>query len=99
MSYDTLHQNLVNYFKHYKVKIRVVNIFRNTFATLFIKNGGDIYRLKILLGHSNIKTTERYVNLLPLDFSEDLLKYNPLDVLSKDNKKLKIGRKSRKGGK
>ncbi len=99
MSYDTLHQNLVNYFKHCKVKMRGVNAFRNTFATLFIKNGGDIYRLKILLTHSNIKTTERYVNLLPLDFSEDLLKYNPLDVLSKDNKKLKIDRKSRKGGK
>jgi len=99
MSYDTLHQNLVNYFKHCKVKMRGVNTFRNTFATLFIKNGGDIYRLKILLAHSNIKTTERYVNLLPLDFSEDLLKYNPLDVLSKDNKKLKIDRKSRKGGK
>lgn len=46
MSYDTLHQNLANYFKHCKVKMRGVNTFRNTFATLFIKNGGDIYRLK-----------------------------------------------------
>jgi len=99
MSYDTLHENLVNYFKHCKVKMRGVNTFRNTFATLFIKNGGDIYSLKILLAHSNIKTTERYANLLPLDFSDDLLKYNPLDVLSKDNKKIKINRKSRKAGK
>ena len=81
MSYDTLHQNLTNYFKHCKVKMRGVNTFRNTFATMFIKNGGDIYRLKILLNHSNIKTTERYVNLLPVDFKDDLLQFNPLDTL------------------
>lgn len=92
MNYDTLHQNLCNYFRHTKVKMRGVNTFRNTFATMFIKNGGDIYRLKILLGHSNIKTTERYVNLLPLEFKEDLLKYNPLDILSNNNKKLKMNR-------
>lgn len=85
MSYDTLHENLVNYFKHCKVKMRGVNTFRNTFATMFIKNGGDIYRLKLLLNHSNIKTTERYVNLLPIDFKDDLLKYNPLDLLNKNN--------------
>lgn len=90
MSYDTLHQNLVNYFKHCKVKMRGVNTFRNTFATMFIGNGGDIYRLKLLLNHSNIKTTERYVNLLPLDFKEDLLQYNPLDTLQAANKRSRI---------
>ena len=96
MSYDTLHQNLANYFKHCKVKMRGVNTFRNTFATMFIRNGGDIYRLKLLLNHSNIKTTERYVNLLPIDFKDDLLQYNPLDVLNKnknENNKMKIKKK------
>lgn len=93
MSYDTLHQNLCNYFKHCKVKMRGVNTFRNTFATLFIKNGGDIYRLKSCLHHTNIKTTERYVNLLPLDLDEDLLKYNPLDIISKNNRKIKVNKK------
>lgn len=92
MSYDTLHQCLQIYFKHCKVRMHGVNTFRNTFATNFIKNGGDIYRLKLLLGHSNIKTTERYVNLLPLNFSEDLLKYNPLDVLSRNDRKIKINK-------
>ena len=96
MGYDTLHQNLVNYFKHCRVKMRGINTFRNTFATMFIKNGGDIYRLKLLLNHSNIKTTERYVNLLPIDFKDDLLQYNPLDLLKKennDNGKMKLKKK------
>lgn len=90
MSYDTLHQNLQNYFKHCKVKMRGVNTFRNTFATMFIANGGDIYRLKLLLNHTNIKTTDRYVNLLPLDFKEDLLQFNPLDTLQAGNKRSRI---------
>jgi integrase/recombinase XerD len=57
---------------------------------MFIKNGGDIYRLKLLLNHSNIKTTERYVNLLPLEFKEDLLKYNPLETLQAKNKRSRV---------
>jgi integrase/recombinase XerD len=96
MNYDTLHQNLSNFFKNRKVKMRGVNVFRNTFATLFIKNSGDIYRLKILLGHSNIKTTERYINLLPIDMREDLCKFNPLDILSKNNRRISL---ENKGGK
>lgn len=68
MSYDTLHQNISKYFEQRNVKMNGVNTFRNTFVTLFIKSRGDIYILKIILGHSNIKTTKRYVNLLPLEF-------------------------------
>ena len=93
MCYDTLHQNITNYFKQRNIKMRGVNTFRNTFATMFIKNGGDIWRLKHLLGHSNIKTTERYINLLPLDMQEDLIKYNPLDILSKKNTRIKMKNK------
>jgi integrase/recombinase XerD len=57
---------------------------------MFIGNGGDIYRLKLLLNHSNIKTTERYINLLPLDFKEDLLQFNPLDTLQAGKKRSRI---------
>lgn len=91
MKYDTCHQNLKNYFKHKGVKFRGINTFRNTFSTLFIKNGGDLYRLKAILSHNNIKTTERYINLLPLDVKNDIQQYNPLDVLNKKNIKLARG--------
>lgn len=92
MKYDTLHQNLSNYFLNRKVKFRGVNTFRNTFATMFIKNQGDIYRLKVMLGHSNIKTTERYINLLPVDLKDDICKFNPLDILNKKNSRMKINK-------
>lgn len=90
MNYDTLHQNLSNYFTNRKVQMRGINVFRNTFATMFVKNHGDIYRLKVLLAHSNIKTTERYVNLLPIDIKDDICDYNPLDVLNKKNTRMKL---------
>lgn len=90
MCYDTLHQNMSNYFKNRNVKMRGVNTFRNTFATFFIANHGDIYRLKVILGHSNIKTTEGYINLLPIDLNVYISKFNPLDVLSKKNLKVRL---------
>ncbi len=33
---------------------------RHTFASWFMMNGGDLYELAKILGHSNIKMTERY---------------------------------------
>ena len=36
---------------------------RHTFASWFMMNGGDLYELAKILGHSNIKVTERYAKL------------------------------------
>lgn len=35
---------------------------RHTFADLFIQNGGEISRLKEIMGHSKITTTEKYLH-------------------------------------
>lgn len=36
---------------------------RHTFASWFMMNGGDLYELAKILGHSNIKMTQRYAKL------------------------------------
>jgi integrase len=36
---------------------------RHTFASWYMMNGGDLYELAKLLGHTNIKMTERYAKL------------------------------------
>ncbi|WP_434304732.1 tyrosine-type recombinase/integrase [Clostridium botulinum] len=96
MKYDTCHQNLKNYFKHRNVKFHGVNTFRNTFATMALKNGAGIYLVQKCLGHADIKMTERYINLLPLDVKNDIQKFNPLDVLSKKTMRMTIKRGGRR---
>ena len=38
---------------------------RHTFASWFVQRGGDLYRLKEIMGHADIKTTLKYANLSP----------------------------------
>lgn len=40
---------------------------RHTFATRCVKAGVDLFSLMKLLGHSNVETTQRYVNLRDVD--------------------------------
>jgi len=37
------------------------HLFRHTFATLYLVNGGDVYKLSRLMGHTNVSTTEGYL--------------------------------------
>ena len=40
---------------------------RHTFATNYLRHGGDIVRLSIVLGHTQITTTQRYLHLVTAD--------------------------------
>jgi integrase/recombinase XerD len=40
---------------------------RHTFATNYLRHGGDIVRLSIVLGHTQITTTQRYLHLVATD--------------------------------
>jgi len=37
--------------------------WRHTFATNFLKSGGDIETLRLILGHTNLLTTQRYLHI------------------------------------
>lgn len=58
---------------------------RHTFAVMFLTNGGDVFTLQKILGHSDISTTKIYIDLR-MDFIKrqgDI--YNPLDNTSWKN--------------
>ncbi|MGV8914403.1 MAG: phage integrase SAM-like domain-containing protein [Kaistella sp.] len=49
-----------------------MHVGRHTFATTFMRNKGDIYRLKTLLGHAKIEHTQKYVHLVRDEHLDDL---------------------------
>ncbi len=44
--------------------------FRHTFAISFLRNGGNQFTLMTLLGHTNLKQTNRYVQVAEADMRE-----------------------------
>jgi integrase/recombinase XerD len=59
-----------------------VHTFRHAFATHLLEAGVNIFAIKVLLGHSSISSTCRYLHLVRMDAFE--IK-NPLDVLEDAN--------------
>lgn len=43
---------------------------RHTFATEYLKHGGDVVRLSKILGHAEVSTTMKYVHLVTADLQE-----------------------------
>jgi len=57
------------------------HVFRHTFATHYIMNGGDPFSLQRILGHSDIKTTTIYVSMAGAGLREAHAKASPVDRL------------------
>ncbi|SDF30370.1 tyrosine-type recombinase/integrase [Sporolituus thermophilus] len=53
--------------------------WRHTFAKNYLLNGGDIFSLQKILGHSDIATTKNYLNLTDHEMKMQHAKFNPLD--------------------
>jgi site-specific recombinase XerD len=54
---------------------------RHTFATNFVRNGGDPFSLQRLLGHTNIETSLVYVHMVGAELRRVHAKSSPLDRL------------------
>lgn len=48
--------------------------FRHSFAVNWLRSNGDLYLLSKMLGHSSIKVTEVYLQIVPIDVGKELLK-------------------------
>lgn len=50
------------------------HVSRHTFATTYLRAGGNVQNLRLLLGHSNITQTMIYVDIVAAEANEDLSK-------------------------
>ncbi len=58
------------------------HLCRHTFATRFLINGGDVFTLQQILGHSTLEMVRHYVNLASSHIAIQHQKYSPLDRLN-----------------
>lgn len=60
------------------------HLFRHSFGALWAENGGDVYRLQKIFNHSDIRTTQKYINLYGNNNDDDkFLEFNPLQSIKK----------------
>jgi len=59
------------------------HLLRHTFATRYLENGGNIYSLQLILGHSSLEMVKRYVHLTCAKTVANFTDYSPLDNLGK----------------
>ena len=58
------------------------HLCRHTFATRFLINGGDVFSLQQILGHSTLEMVKHYVNLASSHVVIQHQRYSPLDRLN-----------------
>ncbi len=53
--------------------------FRHTFAKNYLLNGGDIFSLQKILGHSSSASVRNYLNLFSVDVKNQHRRFSPVD--------------------
>lgn len=79
MAKDSVTSAITKYNKKRGVSKTSIHLFRNTFAKSWIMNGGDIFRLQKILGHSSLDMVRVYVEIFGGDLKKDFTSRNPLD--------------------
>lgn len=57
------------------------HLLRHTFATNYLENGGNIYSLQLILGHTTLDMVKKYVHLTSAKTVTNFKNYSPLDNL------------------
>lgn len=78
---NSFERNLREYGQRINLKV-TPKTFRNNFAKRFLLNGGDVFTLSKILGHSSVTVTEKaYLDLDDEDIRKSYQKYSPLSNL------------------
>lgn len=79
MSRDRLAHTLSDIGDRAGVKNGHPHRYRHTFAINYLRNGGDIYTLQAILGHSTLEMVRKYLALAQVDLEEAHRKASPVE--------------------
>lgn len=77
-----------NMFRRLKARSGIPRLYphllRHTFATRYLENGGNIYTLQSILGHTSLDMVKKYLHLATTRIRADFPRFSPLDNIKKD---------------
>lgn len=63
-----------------------IHLCRHTFAINYLLNGGDIFSLKEILGHTTLDMVNHYLHFTSSQITDQHHKYSPMDKLQEEQK-------------
>ena len=75
--------------QHYGKKARIQGVrvsphsLRYTFATMWLRSGGDLFTLQRILGHTSLEMVRRYAQQVVTDLQEKHRIHSPMDRLAR----------------
>jgi site-specific recombinase XerD len=64
------------------------HLCRHTFAINYLLNGGDIFSLRGILGHTTLEMVNHYIHFTSSQITEQHHKYSPMDRFQREEKEL-----------
>lgn len=80
---NALRLSFANYCKSRGVSRTNIHGLRHNFAKGWVKNGGNMFVLQQVLGHSTLEMTRKYVRLFSEDIKENYGQYTTLDTIKR----------------
>lgn len=90
LTYSALIQKYRRYCARRGVNKANIHGLRHNFAKGWIMNGGNVFALQKVLGHSNLNMTRRYVKLFAEDIKEDYNVYSTLDAMKRSSSRTQL---------